>query len=227
MSKQKIIIVIAISVLIVLVLLVAAVSFFLNKPLETVPPEKLSEVQNNDQLTNPDLQISLHVQHVDEHFNEELPVASPVSSAELLLLEEDIPETYEYMQPDERYSKNSKYSPGKDYIAEATQSGLNIRKASENTSIALFPFEENTTDVSFVWLRNTSLLLIEKETGEREIDKVYILNTTDKSKTFALGSFPVPTRLNLSVEPARYNNATKVVFTDNEEQKWEMSLTYR
>ncbi len=227
MNKQKIVLFIAATVLVVLVILVTVVSFYLNKPLDTVPPEELSEVQTPEQLNNPELQISLHVQHVEEHFDEQLPESSPVSSAELILLEDEIPDTYEYVQPDERDTRNAKYSPDKEYVAEATQSGLSIRKLSDNSSSAIFSFEENATEISFVWLQNTSLLLVEKETGDREIDKVYILNTTDKSKTFALGSFPAPTRFNLAVEPARYNNATNVVFTDNEEQKWEMSLSYR
>lgn len=227
MNKQRIIIIISGIALAVLILLFTLVSYYLNQTQNNPPPqEKLTQDQSPEELNNPDVQISLHIEHISEHFEKDLPETAPVTNAELTLLEEGVPDSYEYV---EAYSKDTlgvKYSPNRLYTAEKTDQALIARKVQDPSFLVEFAYEDGVSQSSFVWLRDNIILLVEKNTADN-IDKIYLLNTADETKTFVLGSFPAQTRFNLEIEPARYNNAEKIVFTDNDNQQWEMEVEYK
>ena len=164
----------------------------------------------------------------DDHHLEQFPTNAPLKNAELIPLENTIPSEWQLASPD-TYQANEqgrKFSPNKQSYVVVSNRTTQIFETNGDNNIRTIPFADDVAQVNAVWVNDQFVLLSEKDTSERQLDRMYLVNKDTGEKTFTLGSFPVLSRFNLTVDPKVYNNGTDVVFTDNDGQLWNLHLSY-
>lgn len=220
MPKQKLYIIIAVSVLVVILFLIFILTLVQRKqstpqgseaPVPTLnPEEEQAEVLEN-------------IQHVVEHHEEEFSQTAVIRDAELVLLEDGIPDNFkkdEFIQP-------VATSPNGTFSAIVTDNLLTIKRTRDQSIVTSIPLGTNLESYTFTWIRDSVLVLVEKQKTDLRIDNIYLINTTNPEKLFVAGSFPAVSRFNLSVPIEIYNEGTSLVFTDNEAQKWLLFVEYK
>lgn len=226
MNKQKTIIILAVIFLVVLIIVFILLTNMARRSGTTATNPTPSIVPTVD-LNNQSAQITLHIAAQEEHYDEEFPETVEITDAEIENLEEGIPANFVPVPQNPDDTPASKISPDGKLMARFAGNAIVVTSTDSSTEIARFNLETDIAETAYVWLRDNTILLVEKESTDLQIDKVYLLSLTTKEKQFILGSFPVASRFNLDVEPAVYNNSEAIVFTDNEGEKWLMSIEYK
>lgn len=136
------------------------------------------------------------------------------------------------------YNKErSKYIPTKESsveILDSPNSILTIKPLQDNLSIvnkesllevANIPFDSRATKTSFVWKKDSSgIFLFEKINFPREVDYIYFYPLNNGRKIPLADSFPIPSRLNLSIQPEISPN-DDLMFLDKNGGVWILSKT--
>ena len=125
---------------------------------------------------------------------------------------------------DDKDGLTRKYSPDGNYWAYLRDLNLTIEnQAGSHVTVDVTP---KSDAVNFVWITNDLILLVEKESAFRKIDRLYSIKAESGEKNFFAGSFPIVERLKLDWEPIVFEDGRQVLFQDNGGGYWLLGLIY-
>jgi hypothetical protein len=148
-----------------------------------------------------------------------IPATSPIKNVHF----ENLGKTVPVFIPED-YDPN--ISPSKYYKAQLTNTSLLIYFKDSNSLQKKVTLKFTTNKSSVVWITDDILLLIEKDPEEPHIDYFYAIDRKSGEKTYLIGSFMIPSRLNMNFNPFVYNNSHSVLLKDNEANYWQLNVLY-
>lgn len=114
------------------------------------------------------------------------------------------------------------FSPNGKYLSLLFKKYIDIFDSSNFNYLNRINFDSETKSISFIWTPKNNIFLIEKEYRPREVDLFYLIDPLSEKKVYLHDSFPIPTRINLKIEPASSANED-FLFADKAGGLWILS----